>query len=94
MGNKGIRQFEAFYINQGDVVLHRQALAATDVVDALNIAVFRIPMHAKLVKLEEDGNLMWPSDCRLSASCMCSCHCGGFDGEDVCKQPCNECDCD
>lgn len=26
-------------------------------------------------------------------SCECSCHCGGFDGSGVCKQPCDNCQC-
>ena len=25
--------------------------------------------------------------------CECSCHCGGFDGSGVCKQPCDDCQC-
>jgi len=28
------------------------------------------------------------------ATCLCNCHCGGFDGAGTCKQPCDECDCD
>lgn len=28
-----------------------------------------------------------------TAECLCSCHCGGFDGSAICKQPCDECVC-
>lgn len=29
----------------------------------------------------------------LGGKCICPCHCGGWDGAAVCKQPCDECDC-
>ena len=40
------------------------------------------------------GPLPYPSSSiEVSTKCECSCHCGGFDGEGVCKQPCDDCLC-
>ena len=105
MGNEDMRQFEVFYTNQGDVVLHRLALAARDIEDALNIAAFRVPVFAKLVKLTEDGRLLWTgkdgfialSDQDMAvAFCQCRCHLAGSENAGVSEQQqlCDQCDCD
>jgi hypothetical protein len=31
-------------------------------------------------------------ECR-KPDCECNCHCGGWDGAGICKQPCDKCSC-
>lgn len=42
----------------------------------------------------DSGHLyLIPLGMDVCEECSCSCHCGGFEGGQICKQPCNECAC-